>query len=171
MVPRMPRPNPMWKAVLSSTSLWRHIPANKSHTASQTMTAMVVYPRDAAWVPTSVRITIGTVLTAIAVVLGVLGALYLGRGLTPSPLPTASAKLVTKGPYRFVRHPIHTAVMILGVGISLRSGTIMVTVAFIGLIILFNLKARWEETRLVMSFPGYESYMETTDRFLPKAKR
>lgn len=61
--------------------------------------------------------------------------------------------------------------MILGVGISLRSGTIMVTVAFIGLIILFNLKARWEETRLVMSFPGYESYMETTDRFLPKAKR
>ncbi len=132
------------------------------------MTAMVVYRRHAAWVATSVIITIGAVLTAIAVVLGVLGALYLGRELTPSPLPTASAKLVTEGPYRFVRHPIYTAVTVLGVGISLRSGSVMGTVAFIGLIILFNFKARWEETRLAMSFPGYESYMNTTGRFLPK---
>lgn len=128
---------------------------------------MVLFPRDAAWIPSTAMRTTGMALLIAGVGVGIWGALYLGRGLTPSPLPNGATNLVTKGPYRLVRHPIYTAVMLLGLGITIRSGSLVVAVAFGALFVLFNVKARWEEMHLLDTFPGYEQYMDRTSRFLP----
>jgi len=105
------------------------------------------------------------------VAIGLWSALYLGRGLTPSPLPNGSTDLVTRGPYRFVRHPIYTAVILLGIGMAIRSGSWIVTVALVGLVVLFSVKSRWEEMHLADTFPGYEQYTTATGRFVPRIAR
>lgn len=131
------------------------------------LAVMVLFPRDTAWIPSDLTRTIGAAFMAGGTVLGVWGALYLGRGLTPSPLPNGGTKLVIKGPYSLVRHPIYTAVMLLGVGITIRAGSWVVTFAFVALVVLFHVKSRWEEMHLADAFPGYERYLATTGRFLP----
>ncbi len=132
---------------------------------------MVLLPRDIAWIPTATMRTIGMALLVAGAGIGAWGASYLGRGLTPSPLPNGAASLVTRGAYRFVRHPIYTAVMLLGAGITLRAGSWVVLIAFGALMLLFNVKARWEELHLSDTFPGYERYMKHTSRFLPSLRR
>jgi protein-S-isoprenylcysteine O-methyltransferase Ste14 len=131
------------------------------------LAVMVFYPRDAGWSPTPLMRAAGSAFMGAGVVVGFWSAAYLGRGLTPSPLPNGATGLVTKGPYRFVRHPMYTSVILLGIGIAIRSGSWIVTVALVGLILLFAVKSRWEEMHLADTFPGYERYMGTTGRFLP----
>ena len=88
-------------------------------------------------------------------------------GTPPSPVPNGAVGLVTRGPYRWVRHPMYTAVILIVVGIAARSGSIVILAETAALVVLFNLKARWEEHRLTEIFPGYPRYREVTGRFLP----
>jgi protein-S-isoprenylcysteine O-methyltransferase Ste14 len=132
------------------------------------LAVMVFYPRDQAWIPTDLMRTIGLVFIAAGVGIGLWSAVYLGRGLTPSPLPNGSTELVMRGPYRFVRHPMYTSVVLLGIGIAIRSGSLIVALALVALVILFSVKSRWEELHLADTFPGYERYMTSTGRFAPR---
>jgi protein-S-isoprenylcysteine O-methyltransferase Ste14 len=129
--------------------------------------AIVMLPRDTDWVPSSTARIISNVMFFSGVALGIWAFLYLGRGLTPSPLPNGAGKLVVKGPYAIARHPIYTGVMLLSMGIALRSGSYLVIAATVALIVLFTVKARWEEKHLASTFPGYSDYMTRTGRFVP----
>jgi protein-S-isoprenylcysteine O-methyltransferase Ste14 len=135
------------------------------------LAVMVFYPRDASWIPTGFMRDVGMAFMAVAVALGLWAAAYLGRGLTPSPLPNGSTALVMRGPYQFVRHPMYTSVILLGIGMAIRSGSWIVTIALMGLIGLFAVKSRWEELHLADTFPGYKRYMESTGRFVPRFAR
>lgn len=104
---------------------------------------------------------------AVAALLGVWAARWLGKGLTPLPLPNGRTDLVVHGPYRWVRHPIYTAVLIGTAGVALRSGTWWSVAAAGGLAALFMVKARWEELHLDAAFPGYAAYHSRTGRFVP----
>ncbi len=132
--------------------------------------AIVALPRNTTWVPGGGAVTIGSSLTAVGVAIGLWSAVFLGRGLTPSPLPNGSTDLVTRGPYTSVRHPMYSAVMLLSIGISVRSGSLAVIVMTTALVVLFSIKSRWEEMHLADSFPGYRRYSETTGRFLPRRR-
>ena len=132
---------------------------------------MVLLPRDVAWIPSATLRTVGMALLSTCPRVRTRGSQCRGRVSTPSPPPTVATPSPPKGPYMFVRHPIYTAVMLLGLGITIRSGSLMVAVAFGALISLFNVKARWEEERLVDTFPGYEQYAGRTGRFLPYTRR
>lgn len=135
------------------------------------LAVMVFYPRDQAWIPTDLMTSIGLIFMAAGVAIGLWSAAYLGRGLTPSPLPNGSTDLVMRGPYRFVRHPMYTSVILLGLGMAIRSGSWIVTLAFAALVILFAVKSRWEELHLADTFPGYEGYVASTGRFVPRPGR
>jgi len=108
------------------------------------------------------------VIVGIAAVLGLWAARWLGRGLTPLPLPNGRVDLVTGGPYRWVRHPMYTAVMLGMGGIAIRSGSWWSCAFAAALVALFAVKARWEERHLVAAFPGYQEYRERTGRFVPR---
>ncbi len=131
------------------------------------LAGIVVAPRDDSWQLSQFVRVGGTGLVAVGVGVGLWAAARLGRGLTPSPLPNGAISLVSRGPYRWVRHPMYTAVMLLAVGVATRSGSWLVVAQTVALIVLFNVKARWEERRLVETFPEYTSYQATTPRFLP----
>lgn len=129
--------------------------------------AIVLLPRDTDWIPTGLARTISNVLFFSGMILGLWAFVYLGRGLTPSPLPNGASKLVVRGPYAFARHPIYTGVIVLSIGITVRSGSFLVVGATAALIMLFAVKARWEEKHLAATFPGYSDYMTSTGRFVP----
>lgn len=102
------------------------------------------------------------------VALAVLAGAYLGRSLTATPVPTANATLKTTGPYRWVRHPIYTGVVLIVVAMAARSGNAVALMLGVLAIVFFHRKAAWEEQRLDERFDDYARYAERTPRFIPR---
>ena len=128
--------------------------------------AVVVLPGDH-WQVTSIHQAITLALIGVALALGLWAARWLGAGLTPLPLPNGRVDLVVHGPYRWVRHPMYSAVIIGMGGIAVRSGSWWSAGAWLALVVLLAVKSRWEERHLVTAFPGYEAYRTRTGRFMP----
>ncbi|MBT8217909.1 MAG: isoprenylcysteine carboxylmethyltransferase family protein [Acidimicrobiia bacterium] len=101
---------------------------------------------------------LGWALMLAALALGVAAAMSLGRNLTPYPKPVDSGTMVARGPYRLVRHPIYTAVIIGMIGIAVRGGDWISLGLAIGLIPFFNAKSTFEERHLIEQYPGYVDY-------------
>ena len=120
-------------------------------------------------VPTWLR-TGANVVFWVGVALAVAAGLVLGRSLTATPVPTERATLRTSGPYRWVRHPIYTGVLLIVAAMAVRSGSVFglalgaLTIAF------FHVKASWEEQRLTERFDAYADYAAVTPRFIPSPR-
>ena len=110
---------------------------------------------------------IGFVVLGAGLVLLLLGGAALGRGFTPLPRPSDRGRLVERGVYSSVRHPVYGAVLLLSIGWSLVESPLgLVPAAFLA--VLFDLKARLEEDLLAERYPPYAAYRERTQwRFLP----
>ena len=113
---------------------------------------------------------IGIALTAIGLSILLLAAIGLGRSLTASPIPKDGSKLVRRGFYKFIRHPIYTGLLAFALGIGLDAGPAPHMLFVIGLFVLLYFKARWEEKLLMARYPEYETYMAKTGMFLPRVK-
>lgn len=128
---------------------------------------LVFLARGGDYTPGPILDVAGAIAIAAGLALLVWAALHLRGGTTPSPVPNGAADLVTMGPYRYVRHPMYSAVMLAAAGISIRSGSWTIWAVFTGLVLLFQAKARWEEARLDEAFSGYRHYATETPRFVP----
>ncbi|MGF1616451.1 MAG: 2-amino-4-hydroxy-6-hydroxymethyldihydropteridine diphosphokinase [Acidimicrobiia bacterium] len=110
----------------------------------------------------------GAILAVAGLGLMLWSARSLGRNLTALPEPVTGGELVTSGPYRWVRHPMYTAVLFLFLGVAFLFDSIAGMVLSALLIAFFSFKSRYEERQLRISYPGYGSYLERVPgRFLP----
>ena len=117
---------------------------------------------------------VGGVVTGITmalvgggVLLGVIAGARLGGSLTPSPIPRESGELTTSGVYRFVRHPIYSALLLIGLGLAIRGASLLHILLIVALLALLEVKARAEESMLRVKFEGYASYAAQVGRFIP----
>ena len=114
------------------------------------------------------------VLGLTLVVVGAAGVLWTGRllgsSLTPLPEPNGSG-LVARGPYRLVRHPMYTALVLICLGVAVGSGALWCYVSVLVLAVFFELKTRYEERYLVGMYPGYAEYAAATGKFVPGVGR
>jgi protein-S-isoprenylcysteine O-methyltransferase Ste14 len=134
--------------------------------------AYLINPKWLAWaamaLPASLRWT-GVALCAAAAV-----ALYwtmstLGPNLTDTVVTRKVHTLVTRGPYRWVRHPFYGCVTLMLTAVTLLSANwfLMLTGGLV--ISLLVMRTRKEEELLVARFgDAYRAYMTSTGRFLPK---
>ena len=92
----------------------------------------------------------------------------LGPCFTWSVTVQAGQQLVSRGPYRFIRHPSYTGALITFVAscVLLRSWVVALLAAFT-LVLAFRRRIRYEEALLVKTLPGYQAYMSCTDKLLP----
>ncbi|GIG53301.1 methyltransferase family protein [Demequina activiva] len=90
----------------------------------------------------------------------------LGRSLTPSPVPN-EAGLAASGLYRYARHPMYTALVVICLGVAVGSGALLCYVSVVVLAVFFGFKARMEERYLRRVYNGYDAYAARTGRFLP----
>ena len=111
---------------------------------------------------------VGRVLVVVAAVLFIAGARALGRNLTGYPEPTDGGVLVTTGVFRWIRHPLYTANILLFLGIALHQES-MAGLAVAALAAsFFWMKAGYEEIRLSLRYPGYRDYVRSTSgRLVP----
>ena len=132
---------------------------------------IVLLPTGHSWRLAPVLVRTLDILVIAGIALMAVAATGLGRGLTAAPLPNQHARLRTIGAYRYVRHPIYSGLMVLAVARAVATGNPWVAVACALLILLLNVKARWEEQHLVRRFPGYVEYTRNTNRFIPRLLR
>lgn len=94
----------------------------------------------------------------------------IGGGITPTSATRTQHTLVTRGPYRWVRHPLYTVGSSLFVSFGLMADNWFIAVLGILAFIAMAIRTPKEEANLIEKFGDeYREYMKRTGRFLPKA--
>ncbi len=86
------------------------------------------------------------------------------------PTPRPGGQLVQTGPYRWIRHPMYTAVLLAAVAGLLGAGAdqrLAVAAAAVALAVVLRVKAEVEERWMLAQHPAYAGYLRTTWRFVP----
>lgn len=83
------------------------------------------------------------------------------------PTPREGGTLVTSGPYRWVRHPMYTAVLTAAAAAAILTGHIVDAALWTALLAVLLAKAQLEEQALLIRFPDYQDYRSRTARLLP----
>ena len=83
------------------------------------------------------------------------------------PTPRAGGALIKDGPYRWVRHPMYSAIIVYGVGCALCVPTIWSGLGLAALIAVLTIKSSLEEAWMLIEHPQYAAYRANTWRFMP----
>ena len=114
----------------------------------------------------------GVALTVLTVVLLTWTLGSLGPNLTDTVVTRAAHTLVTRGPYRWVRHPFYDCMALFIVSISLMMANWFVMAAGSAMFALLAFRSRIEEQKLLERFgEPYRAYRAATGRFLPRISR
>jgi len=94
----------------------------------------------------------------------------LGRNWSDTPRMIREQTLITTGPYRFVRHPIYTAFLLILGSTLLISANWLVGLTWIGMTTLEVISRLAFEESLMLEYFGdqYREYMQRTGKILPK---
>ncbi|MBL8001448.1 MAG: isoprenylcysteine carboxylmethyltransferase family protein [Flavobacteriales bacterium] len=105
-----------------------------------------------------------------AVGLGVFGwavASLGGNNFTILPDPREGNTLAVHGIYRYVRHPMYTAVLVCGLAFTLGAPTLLRSLALVTCAVVLVLKVRHEEALLTARHPDYPQRMHGVARLVP----
>ncbi len=93
----------------------------------------------------------------------------LGRFFSLSVRVVEDHRVVTKGPYRLVRHPSYTGVLITFIGLALAVQSLGALLVLLGVFSLsYGYRIRVEEKTLLSELgQDYASYMKRTKRLIP----
>lgn len=107
-------------------------------------------------------------LAALGVALG-LWALAANRpgNFNIRPVPREGGELVRHGPYRWIRHPMYSALLLAGLAAAWLAATAWAWAALLALTAVLVIKAGVEERAMVAHHPGYADYQRQSKRFVP----
>ena len=107
-------------------------------------------------------------LQAAGLLLGTWAILVMSRSrLNVTPVPLKGAVLITSGPYKLIRHPMYTAVLLVFLPLVLSHPHTMNIIVFTILAVNLYFKLNYEEKLLLDRFEGYGELMRRTWRLLP----
>jgi len=109
----------------------------------------------------------GVIMFAEGLMLAIWARIYLGRNWGMPMTEKREPELVTSGPYRFVRHPIYSGILLGFAGTALATN-IYWLIVFGVCSVYFIYSARVEEGIMTSSFPSaYPSYRTRTKMLIP----
>ncbi|HEX6539255.1 MAG TPA: isoprenylcysteine carboxylmethyltransferase family protein [Candidatus Dormibacteraeota bacterium] len=110
---------------------------------------------------------LGVVLFVAGLGLAIWARPYLGRNWGMPMSEKVDPELVTSGPYRYVRHPIYSGVILAMVGTGLAVGLYWLIVAAV-MGVYFIYSATVEERNMARLFPAtYPAYRQHTKMLIP----
>lgn len=139
------------------------------------LVAYAISPRLMAWsevpLPTWLRwVGAGMGIAVLPTIYWVLSSL--GSNVSETILTKRYHKLVTHGPYRWVRHPLYTVGVGLIASLSLLAANWFMALMVVVVVALLPALAHKEENHLIEKFGDeYIRYKNSTGRFLPLLRR
>ena len=107
------------------------------------------------------------VLAVIGVGFAIWARFHLGRNWSVQPAVKEQHELITSGPYKYVRHPIYTGILLLEFATAL-TGNIFGIGMFIVFCLIFVPRIDKEEKIMLELFPDkYSAYQVKTKRLIP----
>jgi len=108
------------------------------------------------------------VLICAAILLGVWALWSMGsKTFTVLPTPVADGALCQRGPYRWLCHPMYSAVLLLTLGVCVAAPTPLRALAWLLLVGVLIGKLRYEETLLRQRFTQYKEFQQSRHRLIP----
>lgn len=93
----------------------------------------------------------------------------IGSGISPTSATRREHKLVTSGPYRWVRHPLYTVGSSMFVAFGMMADNWFIMLLGILAFIIMAIRTPREEANLIEKFGDeYREYMKRTGAFIPK---
>ena len=110
----------------------------------------------------------GLLLILLAVFIA-LSALMTNRpgNFNVRPHPKKTGSLIVHGPYKFIRHPMYSSLFFGCLGLLFFQFSYCKLGAWLLLIIVLALKARFEEKALCAHYEGYSEYQQSNKAFIP----
>jgi protein-S-isoprenylcysteine O-methyltransferase Ste14 len=109
---------------------------------------------------------LGLTLFAAGLGLAIWARVNIGRNWGPPMTRRDEPELVTSGPYRLVRHPIYSGILLAGVGTAVGLGWHwLIAVALAGIYFIYS--ATNEERFLTEQLPSYPAYKQSTKMLIP----
>lgn len=114
-------------------------------------------------------ILIGTLMIVFGAVINILGRVSLNSNWANHIKIYEDHKLITKGFYKVVRHPLYASIMLMLLGGALvyRNWISALLTAFVFIPFMYY-RAKQEERLLEAKFSEYKEYREKTGMFFPK---
>ena len=106
----------------------------------------------------SLSYLMGFLIIIIAFIILLVAIKDLGRNLSPFPRPINNSNLVTTGIYRFTRHPMYYALIIISFGVFITKLSIYYLFLLISLSLIIKFKISLEEQYLNNKFKNYLVY-------------
>ena len=101
---------------------------------------------------------LGILIIIIAFIIMLVSIKDLGRNLSPFPRPINNSNLVTKGIYRFTRHPMYYSLIFISLGVFITKLSIYYLFLSTSLILIIKFKIDLEEQYLKNKFKNYLLY-------------
>ncbi len=93
----------------------------------------------------------------------------LGKNLTDTVVTRREHTLITRGPYRWVRHPFYLVVFLWGLALSMMAASGLLVIFGIACAIMLAIRTRTEEAKLAERFgDAYRDYAKQTGAFFPR---
>lgn len=112
---------------------------------------------------------LGVVITVAGLGVAIWARAFLGRNWSSSVTVKVDHRLITNGPYRWVRHPIYSGMVLALLGTALVRNQARGCLAVILLYAGFKIKSGIEERFMTNTFGAeYESYSRNTGALFPR---
>jgi protein-S-isoprenylcysteine O-methyltransferase Ste14 len=113
-------------------------------------------------------VLVGVLIQIAFFALAISARRHLGKNWSAEVRIGEGHELIQTGPYRFVRHPIYTAMLGMFLGTAIASGQVHALVAIVILFLSYIRKTRLEEEILKKTFgPAFDSYRRETWSLVP----
>jgi len=112
---------------------------------------------------------LGIAITAAGLLFALWARMHLGGNWSGTVTVKVDHKLIRTGPYRFVRHPIYSGMVLAMIGTALERRQVRGLVAVVLLYIGFSIKRRIEDGYMMATFGSeYQDYMRSTGALFPR---
>jgi protein-S-isoprenylcysteine O-methyltransferase Ste14 len=122
--------------------------------------------------PNYVAITVGLLLVIAGIALSLWAQCVLGRNWVGGVGLHKNHRLITKGPYRFVRHPMYSGFLLSSIGLSIACWNLLYALMMACFIGGFLFRAYGEHHMLSERFTRqYPQYVARTGAIVPKLRK